>query len=97
MNSEPILHDNFFNQAEAIMDAIIKLPKKIANESIQERGKIQRTHRYYTTTHKMKPVPPIFTGEYLRAPSRQQPPKELVEGMGMAVPPALQSAKKENV
>lgn len=83
---------------EAIMDAIIKLRKKIANESLQERGKIQRTHRYYTTTHKMKPVPAMLvSGEYLRASSRHNPPKELLEAMGMPVPPALMSAQKEEV
>lgn len=82
---------------EAIMDGIIKLRKKIANESIQERGRLQRTHRYYATTHRMKPVPPILTGEYLRSPSRQEPPQELVEAMGMPMPPALRSAQKEEV
>lgn len=55
---------------EAIMDAIIKLRKKIANDSIQERGKIKQTHRYYSTRHNMKPVEPIHTGEYLKAPSK---------------------------
>ena len=44
---------------EAIFDAIIKLRKKVANESIQEQAVRQQTHRYHTTTHKMKPVAPI--------------------------------------
>ncbi len=35
---------------EAIIDAIIKLRKKIANDSMQERAKLLPTHRYYTTT-----------------------------------------------
>jgi len=40
---------------EAIIDAIIKLRKKVANESIQERGTVlQQTNRYYSTTHKMQ-------------------------------------------
>lgn len=54
---------------EAIMDAIIKLRKKISNDSMQERGKITQTHRYYSTTHSMKPGSRILTGEYLRSPS----------------------------
>ena len=83
---------------EAIMDAIIKLRKKISNESIQERGRIQRTHRYYSTTHNMKLVPPTaVTGQDATLPSRQQPPKELVEAMGMPLPPALQTTPKQEV
>jgi NAD(P)H-quinone oxidoreductase subunit K len=52
---------------EAIMDAIIKLRKKISNESIQERDKIKQTHRFYSTKHHMKPVAQIHRGEYLRS------------------------------
>jgi NAD(P)H-quinone oxidoreductase subunit K len=80
---------------EAIMDAIIKLRKKIANDSMQERDQIKQTHRYYSTTHNLKPVPRLFTGEYLRSPSRQQPPEQIAEAMGMPIPPALKSVEKE--
>lgn len=82
---------------EAIMDAIIKLRKKMSNESIQERGKIKHTHRYYSITHNMKSVPRIHTGEYLRAPSREKPAQELAEAMGIPISPALKSAEKEDV
>lgn len=81
---------------EAIFDAIIKLRKKIANDSIQERGIIRQTHRYYSTTHSMKPVPAIVDGVYLQASTRQAPPRELAEAMGMPVP-ALEPAQKEAV
>ncbi|HBB35436.1 MAG TPA: NADH-quinone oxidoreductase subunit B [Cyanobacteria bacterium UBA8803] len=81
---------------EAIMDAIIKLRKKISNQSLQERGKFQRTNRYYSTTHNMKPVPPTtVTGRDVTLPSRQQPPKEFTEAMGMLIPPALKRDQKE--
>ncbi|MGF1478103.1 MAG: photosynthetic/respiratory NAD(P)H-quinone oxidoreductase subunit K [Cyanophyceae cyanobacterium] len=81
---------------EAIIDAIIKLRKKMANESIQERTATrQQTHRYYSTTHNMKAVPVIHDGKYLQAQSRQQPPQELSEAMGTPIPPALQSAQQE--
>ncbi|WP_421659045.1 NADH dehydrogenase subunit K [Leptothermofonsia sp. ETS-13] len=80
---------------EAIIDAIIKLRKKISNESIQERGNLRQTHRYYSTTHTMKVVDPILTGKYLQSAERETPPKELVEAMGMPVPPALLTAEKE--
>ncbi|CCH68290.1 NAD(P)H-quinone oxidoreductase chain K [Richelia intracellularis HH01] len=83
---------------EAIIDAIIKLRKKISNDSIQERGIYKQTHRYYSTTHNMKVVEPILTGNYLQSDTRYNPPKELTEGTGMSVPPALltsQSQKEE--
>ena len=80
---------------EAIMDAIIKLRKKVANESIQERGILKQTHRYYSTSHKMKVVPEILTGTYIKSATRQQPPKELAAAIGMPIPPALLTANKE--
>lgn len=80
---------------EAIMDAIVKLRKKISNNSIQERGSLVQTHRYYSTTHKMKPVPAILDGKYLQSDARYNPPKELTEAMGMPVPPALKATEKE--
>jgi NAD(P)H-quinone oxidoreductase subunit K len=82
---------------EAIIDAIIKLRKKISNESIQERGMLRQVHRYYSTTHTMKVVEPILTGKYLQSGTREAPPKELMEAMGMPVPPALLTAQKEEV
>ena len=52
---------------EAIFDAVIKLRKKVANESITERSKITQTHRYLTIPHKMKRVEPKVNGQYLNA------------------------------
>jgi NAD(P)H-quinone oxidoreductase subunit K len=82
---------------EAIFDAIIKLRKKVSNESIQERAMVnQQTHRYYSTTHNMKAIAPILTGKYLQVATRQTPPLELTEAMG--IPPALAtSQQKEKV
>lgn len=82
---------------EAIIDAIIKLRKKIANESMQERSLIKQTHRYYSTTHNMKQIQPVLTGKYLQSNTRQTPPQELMEAMGMPVPQALESAQKEGI
>ena len=82
---------------EAIIDAIIKLRKKVADESMQERAKLNQTHRYYSTTHKMELVPEILTGKYLRSETRYTPPKELSEAMGMPVLPAIKSSVKEEV
>ena len=50
---------------EAIFDAVIKLRKKVANESILERSKAEQTHRYLTVDHKMNLVFSENTGEYL--------------------------------
>ena len=80
---------------EAIIDAIIKLRKKIANESVQERGDLRQIHRYYSTTHTMKAVEPILTGQYLQSATREAPPKELQEAMGLPIAPALKAAEKE--
>ncbi len=52
---------------EAIFDAVIKLRKKVANESISERSKITQTHRYLTIPHKMKRTESKVTGQYLKA------------------------------
>jgi NAD(P)H-quinone oxidoreductase subunit K len=82
---------------EAVMDAIIKLRKKIANESIQERDQLQQIHRYYSTTHKMRPVAPILTGKYLQTGGHSTPPPELAAAMGMPVPPALLTTPKQEV
>lgn len=80
---------------EAIFDAIIKLRKKISNQSIQERAtSIEQTHRFYSTRHNMKAVEPILNGTYLKSATRQAPPKELAEAMGMPLP-AIESAEKE--
>uniref|UniRef100_A0A832H518 NAD(P)H-quinone oxidoreductase subunit K n=1 Tax=Oscillatoriales cyanobacterium SpSt-402 TaxID=2282168 RepID=A0A832H518_9CYAN len=68
---------------EAIMDAIVKLRKKIGNDSLQEREKAEQTHRYYSRMHEMKIVPAIHDGQYLEAAERQAPPKELAEANGI--------------
>ena len=79
---------------EAIFDAIIKLRKKVSNESIQERATVnQQTHRYYSTTHNMKAIAPILTGKYLQVATRQTPPLELTEAIG--IPPALATAQQK--
>ncbi len=82
---------------EAIIDAIIKLRKKIANDSMQERANLLPTHRYYTRPHKMKVVDDILDGKYLSIPGRMAPPKELTDAMGMPVPPALLASQKQEV
>jgi len=82
---------------EAIFDAIIKLRKKISDQSIQERATtVEQTHRFYSTRHNMKTVEPILNGTYIQSATRQAPPKELAEAMGMPLP-AIESAEKSEV
>ncbi len=81
---------------EAIFDAVIKLRKKVSNESIQERASLlTQTHRFYSTAHTMKAVDPILTGKYIQNENRYAPPKELTEAIGMPVPPALAGTEQE--
>ena len=74
---------------EAIIDGIIKLRKKISNDSLAERQKMQQTHRYYTIPHNMKLMPSAHTGEYLRSPNRKKPPAILAEEKGIPLPELL--------
>ena len=68
---------------EAIFDAVIKLRKKVANESIAERQKISQTHRYCTVHHEMKRVEPQITGAYLKADTQKA---ALNPGLGISLP-----------
>ena len=54
---------------EAIFDAVIKLRKKVVNESILERTKTEQTHRYITSDHEMNLIFSENTGEYLNKTS----------------------------
>jgi NAD(P)H-quinone oxidoreductase subunit K len=76
---------------EAVMDAIIKLRKKIDAEDFKTRANMQPTHRFHTIKHEMRAVEPILNGQYLELPSRIAPPKALAES-GIPLP-ALQVAQ----
>jgi len=58
---------------EAIIDAVIKLRKKVSQEErITQGSKIQK-HRFYTRKHQLKTCDPIYTGFYLQEKERQFP------------------------
>jgi NAD(P)H-quinone oxidoreductase subunit K len=81
---------------EAIIDAIIKLRKKVATESMQDRAYTMQSHRFYERSHALKPVPPILTGQYLQTGGHSTPPKELMEAMGIPLPEAMgQTTERE--
>ena len=50
---------------------MIKLRKKVGDESLAERRKHQQTHRYFTVSHRMKRVEDQVTGSYLRADTQR--------------------------
>lgn len=77
---------------EAVIDAIIKLRKKIADNSLQERGAMSQTHRYYTITHQMKVIPPFHDGNYLESPTRQTANQELVAPIQLPIASEMQVA-----
>jgi NAD(P)H-quinone oxidoreductase subunit K len=56
---------------EAIFDAVIKLRKKVGNESFLERHRLKATHRYCTVPHQLRPVEPQITGAYLSAETQR--------------------------
>ncbi len=70
---------------EAVIDGIIKLRKKIADQSLQEISQLQQTHRYYSIPHQMKVVAPVNDGQYLNSQTRQTPPPELAAGKGWKI------------
>ncbi|MDF2388749.1 NADH-quinone oxidoreductase subunit NuoB [Nostoc ellipsosporum NOK] len=80
---------------EAIMDAIVKLRKKIANESIQERQQTRQTHRFYSISHQMKVVSPVNDGQYLRNSAREVPPQALTMATELELPLTLQQTESE--
>ena len=60
-------------------DAVIKLRKKVGNESILERTKTEQTHRYITSDHEMNLVFSENTGEYLNKTSAKAIPSSKKE------------------
>ena len=58
---------------EAIIDAVIKLRKKVSQENPQDRENIKQEQRFFSIKHKLKPVPAIHTGEYQQDILRRAP------------------------
>ncbi|MFM7228793.1 MAG: NADH-quinone oxidoreductase subunit NuoB [Cyanobacteriota bacterium] len=75
---------------EAIFDAVIKLRKKVGDESISERRRCEPTHRYCSVEHRLTSVEPIIDGRYLRAESQQQA-LAAAEAMAITLPRSQRS------
>ena len=82
---------------EAIFDAVIKLRKKVGDESLEERHKHQQTHRYMTVSHQMKRVEPVVTGSYLRAESQKAALAAAPAGQTLATDAAVLTPAAEPV
>lgn len=75
---------------EAIIDAVIKLRKKVAQEDFVARDTRKQTHRFHTIDHDLTLTAPIYTGNYLQNKERQSPPKEFTENLGVLTPLLLE-------
>ena len=82
---------------EAIFDAVIKLRKKVGDESLAERRKHQQTHRYMTVSHQMKRVEPVVTGSYLRAETQKAALAAAPAGQTLATDAAVLNPAAEPV
>ncbi len=78
---------------EAIFDAVIKLRKKVSNESVFERNRSEQTHRYFTIEHNMNLVFSENTGEYLK----KQTEKTLDSSKNKEVIDSTKEDSKESV
>ena len=82
---------------EAIFDAVIKLRKKVGDESLAERRKHQQTHRYMTVSHQLKRVEPVVTGSYLRAETQKAALAAAPAGQALATDAAVLTPAAEPV
>lgn len=64
---------------EAIVDAIIKLRKKVAQEDLSDRKYQKQNHKYFSLKHKFYRTDKCHDGLYLQSPNRQNPPRELTD------------------
>jgi|TARA_B110000259_G_scaffold187862_1_gene243716 NAD(P)H-quinone oxidoreductase subunit K len=73
---------------EAIIDAVIKLRKKVSQEQdiIQGRKTPLQKHRFHTIKHEFTACKPIYTGNYLQEDRRQSPPKAFSDQLGITTP-----------
>src|SRR6476646_109367 len=62
---------------EAIIDAIVRLRKKVAQESLSQKDSFQQEHRYHTTRHHFVSSLPAHTGVYIQSQARRAPPRPL--------------------
>lgn len=77
---------------EAIIDAIIKLRKKVSQENAKDKTNIKQEKRFFSIKHKLKPVPAIHTGEYQQDILRRAPGTILSNSIQIPAEDALRNA-----
>nr|YP_009256917.1 27 kDa subunit of NADH-ubiquinone oxidoreductase [Roya obtusa]ANI25935.1 27 kDa subunit of NADH-ubiquinone oxidoreductase [Roya obtusa] len=77
---------------EAIIDAVSKLRKKVAQETAHEKINWQQSQRYFSLTHKFEPVAPIHTGKYDQEILRQAPGNEIDTSLELPLERILQNS-----
>lgn len=73
---------------EAIIDAIVRLRKKVAQESLNQKDSFLQQHRYHTTRHFFTSSLPVHSGVYLQSETRKVPPHSFY--------PPVQLSESEN-
>jgi NAD(P)H-quinone oxidoreductase subunit K len=77
---------------EAIFDAVIKLRKKVGQESAHEKKNYQQSQRCFTMFHRFKPVLPIHTGMYDQETLRRTPGNEMDTSLEYPLEKILQNS-----
>ena len=77
---------------EAIIDAVIKLRKKVGQESAHEKALFQQSQRSFSLSHRLEPVPAVHTGTYDQKPLRQLPANEIDMSLELPLERILQSS-----
>nr|YP_009258368.1 27 kDa subunit of NADH-ubiquinone oxidoreductase [Spirogyra maxima]ANI25277.1 27 kDa subunit of NADH-ubiquinone oxidoreductase [Spirogyra maxima] len=66
---------------ESIIDAVIKLRKKVSQETAQDKQNIKQEKRFFSIKHKLRTVPAIHTGEYISDILRRAPGATLTSNL----------------
>jgi NAD(P)H-quinone oxidoreductase subunit K len=77
---------------EAIIDAVIKLRKKVGQESAHEKAKFKQSQRSFSLSHRLEPVPAIHTGNYDQKTLRRTPGNEIDTSLELPLERILQSS-----
>jgi len=77
---------------EAIIDAIIKLRKKVSQENTKDKINIKQEKRFFSVKHKLTPVPAIHTGEYQQDILRRAPGTVLSNSIQISSEEALRNS-----
>jgi NAD(P)H-quinone oxidoreductase subunit K len=77
---------------EAIIDAVIKLRKKVGQESAHEKAVFKQSQRSFSLVHGLQPVPATHTGNYDQKIIRRIPDNEIDMSLELPLERILQSS-----